>query len=140
MNKDLKIWLDNMVVFSMYCRPVARERWVFELENFIKREKSFGPEMFSIKKDCYTLAAEFILMIHERKSWDEIKRVFKQKVGSVIYKTTVCDIMLEYSEYETEFVEQVIDLEEANLYADLVRKYDDRKLYLQMKNNEPKEL
>lgn len=140
MSKELEAWLDNMVVFSMYCRPVARERWIFDLENFIKREKLYGPEMFSIKKDCYALAAEFILMIHEKKSWEEIKAVFKRKVGSAMYKSIVCDIMLQYSEYETEFVEQVIDLEEANWYADLVHKYDDRKIYLQMQKSESAEL
>lgn len=135
MANELEAWFDYIVIFSNYCREHAKERWIFDIGNFLARENAYNKNEFSIRKDCYAIAAEFIKMIHEGESWEDIKALFDEKVKTTMYKCIVGSIMLSYSKHPTEFIEQVIDLEEANWYADLVKKYDERKLYEEMQNH-----
>lgn len=132
MAKELEDWFDYIVIFSNYCREPAKERWMNDIGSFLARANSYRVEEFNIKKDCYSIAAEFIKMIHDGESWEDIKKLFDEKAKTPMYKCIVGNIMLSYSKYPTEFIEQVIDLEEANWYADLVKRYDERKLYEEM--------
>ena len=132
MAKELEAWYDYMAVFSMCCREPAKERWLFDLGNFVARENSYEKSEFNIRKDCYSIAAELMKMIDDGESWNAIKEKFQEKAKTPMYISIVGSIMLSYSKCPTEFIEQAVDLEAANWYADLVKRYDERKLYEEM--------
>ncbi|MCH5167726.1 MAG: hypothetical protein J1F35_07580 [Erysipelotrichales bacterium] len=131
--KELNDWIDNIVTYSMYCRQPAKARWIMDLESFAMNEASYNPEVFQMKKECYSIAAEIIKMIFFEEPWDAIKVLFNANAKNSIYVSMIGLTVLKYSDHETEFIEQVVDLEELDWLSKLYHEYEERKLLEDMK-------
>lgn len=133
MDKELANWLDYIVTYSMYCKEISKERWLFELENFVMRYKSYDKEFFAVKKECYNIVGEFLKMMHDGQSWENIKEIFNTKVTTPMSISIVGQLMLSYSEHGIEFIEQVVNVSDLDWLCKLQKEYEEKKLVEEMK-------
>lgn len=120
-------WAEETTSYSKYCKEAAQLRFSNDIKIFIGRMNSYNPEYFEAKRKAYSLAAEIMKELKEGASWDVVKTLYSSNVKTVLDVTLVGDIMLEYSEFGTAFIEHVLDIDTYQAIAELMKKYDTKK-------------
>lgn len=120
-------WLDSMLGYSVYCKECAQDRWINDLYTFISSSNLLGKEVYEAKKASFKLTGIIMKKLSENTSWDIIRELTYQRITNTLDYTFVGQMMLEYSEHGTEFIEQVYDLPGLRLLTDLTKKYEKKK-------------
>lgn len=124
---SLEKWKNEILKYQVYCKDAAKLRFNNDIVCFINRENTYPKNYFEAKKRAYSIAAEIMKELKEGSSWEVIIAIYNANVKTFLDLTLVGDIMLEYSEFGTAFIENVLDLDTYRAIADLIKKYDDKK-------------
>lgn len=124
---NIQEWRENIIKYSEYCKDAAKQRFINDINIFVGRLYTYDKTYFEAKYAAYSLAAEIMKELKEGSSWEVVKTLFSSNVKTILDVTLVGDIMLEYSEFGTSFIEQVLDINSYELIADLMKKYDAKK-------------
>ncbi len=124
---ELRRWAEEITKYQVYCKEAAQMRFKNDIIIFVGRAQSYDKVYFEAKKRAYSIAAEIMKELKEGSSWEVIKTLFETNVKTILDITLVGDIMLEYSEFGTAFVEKILDINTYQAIADLMKKYDAKK-------------
>lgn len=124
---ELQKWAEEMINYRKYCKEVAQERFKNDIIIFVNRVSYYDNVYFEAKKRAFSLAIEIMKELREGSPWEIINALYSANVKTILDMTLVGDIMLEYSEYGTTFIEHVLNIEAYRAIADLMKKYEDKK-------------
>ena len=98
-----------LVKYIDYCDIEKKELWRREVERLLEsiKEDSTLSETNGKCLTYYLFAGEYMKMMAEKRSWDEIIYSFFNENFSDNYVWGICDNMLSYSTYGIEFIENV---------------------------------
>ncbi len=125
--EDIKSWAEATIPYSAYCKEAAKERFKNDIIDFIHRVSFYDKDHFAAKMKAYSIAAEIMKELKEGSPWEVVDTIFQTNAKTILEVIAICDIMLEYSEFGTSFVERSINLDFYREIESLVKKYDAKK-------------
>ncbi len=125
--EELVLWAEKTIQFSIYCKEVAKERFRRDIISFIHRVKFYDQIHFEAKKKAFSVAAEIMKELQEGSPWEVVDTLFYTNIKTIYEVIAICEIMLEYSEFGTAFVERFTPLPLYQEIEGLVKKYDAKK-------------
>ena len=125
--ENLEKWLGSVLTYAIYCKEPAIQRFKNDVNVFYNYAKNSNENYILAKMRAFSVVGEIMKEIKEESPWEIIKTLYESNAKTVLDMCLIGDMMLEYSEYGTEFVEKVMDYESLRLISELMVKYDGKK-------------
>ncbi len=125
--ENLEKWLESVITYAIYCKEPAIQRFKNDVNVFYNYAKNSNENYILAKRRAFSVVGEIMKEIKEESPWEIIKTLYESNAKTVLDMCLIGDMMLEYSEYGTEFVEKIMDYESLRLISELMIKYDGKK-------------